>query len=582
MKSPTADDARAMSSAILKAQLSQNFHDLLSWASEPLKQRVHFLRTEDDSNLEELLGLWDHRHHFSSPPCSSFSTNTAKTPTTQKVLEFLQQQHGSPPCSRPSAVYQKQLDANTTQALVPLGDFTVQEFLMVALMSENDLSGLDPKWKYHGLVVISKQSLSKEGWRVITENESHRWPALGLSSYDSPQPCSTLHLTDEEDDDDDDYWGQYGEPDDVVKTVSSVGSAPTDTEVSNPHAEFRRTRLPETDGEAEGEDDYWHKYTDFQEEQHLAKLSEKQEQAHQNEGTMMTDSAYHETYSSELSSSSSPPSGPHIGNRRVLASLDIAKGGYTLKETSVDRLGHPDTSLTSPVDPLTLSMLLERLSKTTTMVVRDNRLGLSCCDDEEDNALGEEQGAFFVGNEEVEVEEEKDESLEELGLSTLAGSQSLSNESQKQEQQEQQEQDQQQQKEEIHCQQLLHEGDNNKHESQNLILHSSPQEITSDILNGLPNLIAESTSTVTTIASITPLDSPSPLSPLCRRTMTGSCCYTAEEDLEMPSFSAKSCILLPNEHRARILEALKNLVSEASSHGLNQRDLLVMLNECFS
>ena len=593
--------------------MCHNYFDLLSWASEPLKQRVHFLRSEDGVNLKELLGLWDTQQSWRHGP-SETST------TIEQIHEFLLLcKSGSSDSFNETTfpVCQRQVETNLQQALVPLGRITPQEYLSVALVAEGTLDKQDPNWKYHGLVLSQEHQLVTEGWRVMTETTSVMSPpARPLTLHGYPFGPSPIYEKDQEqmddDDDDDDYWQQYGEPEATSPSVTEPSSAPLG---------FRTTALssiiePEVDAE---EEEYWRKYAEHQEEQPPQPSStskDSDQQSDDGDGDIM-DSAY-ETYNSR-----SPSSFGSTEARRILvaASLD-SRVEFTNCKTEIvpPNNNQLDDGLACPVDPTTLSMLLKQLADTTTTVGQENCHG-RYYQDEDDNDEDRATVDFFVEEEDDDAEKSPEEfrpRAEDYSNNTAAscsrsvssGTQSLSTSTSQN--QEPMRQDQQPKD----CDEKG-KGDCYPQENENVAsfpcqqsepLHSPPTGATDDpasysssalsnIEDGIgmslaldksseslifPQLTTATNNTnihnttrpttSTTLANITPLDSPPSRSP--------SCATRLEHPRARDSDSEISGTLCSD--KVRILSALKVLVSEASSFGLDQQDLLCMLDECFS
>ncbi|KAF9296452.1 hypothetical protein BGZ74_010328 [Mortierella antarctica] len=279
MISPSADAARALTQAAVVALLCRRYHDLATWASEPLKQRIHFLAKADGSNLEDLY-IWDSPQHL----------------TRQQIFGFLHQ-HWSPdqlPLAPPEGaaaweaalVYRKRLDQETIQALVPIGhiasDPTNEDasLLAVVLYAEQDVQDQQDEstsggrkqgknglcWKYHNVVSIQQRDLATQRWELMSctchvpMNKS-----LAKTPIDTPQEEGK---EDDEDDSDDDYWGQYGDEDPLSG----------EEEASAQHSRKR------TEGEADedNEDEYWHKYSQQQEKEEAAETKRKMEQSSNN------------------------------------------------------------------------------------------------------------------------------------------------------------------------------------------------------------------------------------------------------------------------------------------------------------
>ncbi|KAG0035722.1 hypothetical protein BGZ81_000015 [Podila clonocystis] len=276
MISPSVHAARALTQAVVIALLCRRYHDLATWASEPLKQRIHFLAKADGSNLEELY-IWDSPQHL----------------MRQQIFDFLHQ-HWSPehlPLAPPEGaaaweatpVYRKRFDQETIQALVPIGriasDSTNEEtsILAVVLYAEQDVQDEDEStsvsriqgenglcWKYHNVISIRQSDLAAHQWELMSDI-CHAPMNKPLTK--SPNGTQEGRKEDE-DDSDDDYWGQYGDED----------SPSEGEEVSTQHSRKH------TEGEVDedDEDEYWHKYSQQQEKEEAAETKRKMEQSSSN------------------------------------------------------------------------------------------------------------------------------------------------------------------------------------------------------------------------------------------------------------------------------------------------------------
>ncbi|KAF9392303.1 hypothetical protein CPB97_002453 [Podila verticillata] len=273
MASPSANAARALTQAAVIALLCRRYHDLATWASDPLKQRIHFLAKADGSNLEDLY-IWDSQHL-----------------TRQQILDFLHQ-HWSPdhlPLAPPegsaswesATVYRKKFDQETTQALVPIGHITSTStneeasVLAAVLYAEQNVQDDDATsdtrkqgenglcWKYHNVVSIQQKDLAQ--WELM--NDICHVPINNKSLTKSPvDTVQEVEGKEVDDDSDDDYWGQYGDED-----------SPSDEEETSPQHSRKHTG-----GEGDDEDDedeYWRKYSLQQEKDEAAETKRKMEQS---------------------------------------------------------------------------------------------------------------------------------------------------------------------------------------------------------------------------------------------------------------------------------------------------------------
>ncbi|KAG0302969.1 hypothetical protein BGZ98_007075, partial [Dissophora globulifera] len=231
--------------AVILARLCGRYHDLASYASELLKQRIHFLANPDGSNLKELFiwGLPPSSASSTSPvhPASSTLspalTNTAATWTAVQMDEYLHQ-HWSPdqlPLNPPShttsweatPIYVKALDTESMHAMVPIGRVDGVT-LAVVLVSET-----------------TDTAPGSESVDHVNDNNDR--------------------LGEEEDDSDDDYWGQYGDSDEDHDSA-------VDKNDKEPVAAAAAAAADPND--TDDEESYWKKYAEQQEQQ------EEQERKH--------------------------------------------------------------------------------------------------------------------------------------------------------------------------------------------------------------------------------------------------------------------------------------------------------------
>ncbi|GJJ68925.1 hypothetical protein EMPS_01271 [Entomortierella parvispora] len=607
---PAIENARVKSRAILDAQLCQNYYDLLSWASEPLKQRVHFLRSADGANLKELLGLWD--------PQQSRHRDLQETssPTVEQIHQFLHQCTSGLSDSLSETtlpVYHRVIEAHLHHVLVPLGRFTPQEYLSVALVTEDTLDNQDADWKYHGLALSQEHRLVAEGWKLIPETTTATSSSPRLSPLQTHPPRPSLiygrrpeqiyENDDDEDDDDDDYWQQYGKP----EAASPSAIEPSSAALGFGATTSSLTVEQEVDAE---EEEYWRKYTEYQEEQQQpSTLKDSEQHSEEGDGDLM-DSAY-ETYSSK-----SPSSFGSIETRRILVATSIDNRAEHANNT-IDRncvVPNPlDDGLTCPVDPTTLTMLLEQLAGVATTVGQDNSRDcyyLDGDDDEDDNDIYQTTLRRTVGEFRPRKGNWSNNVVSACSRSVSLGTQSLSTStSQKQELVLKYQQSEgyhemndcyHQENAPIATEAQQEEGSFSCQQSEPLlspptIMDDDPASCSSSVPNVIKDGIGMSptldksheslvcsksttattataaTAATTTLESITPLDSPPQRSSPCVSESEFTSALTS--DSENPESRSSDMI--------RILRALKALVSEASSFGLDQQDLLAMLEECF-
>ncbi|KAG0259093.1 hypothetical protein BG011_002830 [Mortierella polycephala] len=278
--------------AVLLAQLCHRNHDLATYASEPLKQRIHFLARPDGSNLEELF-IWD------PPHSTSLSSLSSATPTPAWSFTQFQQfidKHWSAdhfPLNPPSnvqswdaaLVYYKVLDPETVQGMViigSLGDTSVAVVLAVEFKDETedrtDTEGIQshhpsmcqvPCWKYHNMTIVREAELEADGWtilqdRPITESVT---PIEGSVQDEESKVCGDSDApNDGEDGSDDDYWGQYGDAEDESTADETSGQEKTTKDRVGATGE-----KPQDDEEEE----YWRRYAEQQQAQEQSEQESK-------------------------------------------------------------------------------------------------------------------------------------------------------------------------------------------------------------------------------------------------------------------------------------------------------------------
>ncbi|KAF9102494.1 hypothetical protein BGX29_004543 [Mortierella sp. GBA35] len=305
MRIPSAEAARASTQAILLAYLCDRYHDLATYASEPLKQRVHFLTKPDGSNLKDLF-IWD-------TPLSARSFGGATPCWTPNQIQDYIHQHWSadqfplhPPIKNSSwesvDIYFKELDQETIQAMVPIG---VQDgvTLLVVLIAELDLGdnqdqdsssakGKKTVWRYHDMVAVMDTDWEKNDWTILLPEHHHPQepkPFDELTTETDPEADGEEKEDgSEEDDTDNDYWGQYGDAEDDESAADET------------NAKSKRNQDPSGAGATSeaplGEDDeeelYWRKYSEQQEEQEALERKKKmqeQPQSHQRQQQPLLD-----------------------------------------------------------------------------------------------------------------------------------------------------------------------------------------------------------------------------------------------------------------------------------------------------
>ncbi|KAF9183120.1 hypothetical protein BGZ51_004227 [Haplosporangium sp. Z 767] len=369
----------AHTQAVLRAHLCQRYHDLVAWASKPLKQRVQFLASNDNSNLKDLLILWE---NTTGEPVPS-------NPTTATIFKFLQEHWSAdqnpltPPSSSFSSsclnasswettpVFRKTLNMQSTQALVPIGQLNVSDMLCVILLAEQEDASVNVEtnhhhggarrtvWKYHTMTVVPESDLLLLQ-RMANSGENTQSGPVGQSpsTLFAPLPLSPGHQTqvqtfvqaqvqgypqqpikvdvdDLDEDSDDEYWGQYGDADEPsVEDTSSQDPVFVRRDITGPSS----MSLVEVEDSDDDEDEYWGKYGE----------QEAQDESDSSGGV-------------DDNSLSDQAGDESTGTRRVLAHLDTSEAMVA---------GHNMTApISSPgqVDSTTLAMMLERL------IVYENR-----------------------------------------------------------------------------------------------------------------------------------------------------------------------------------------------------------------
>ncbi|KAG0280911.1 hypothetical protein BGZ96_001373, partial [Linnemannia gamsii] len=288
--------------AILLAYLCDRYHDLASYASESLKQRVHFMAKPDGSNLKDLF-IWD-------TPLSTRSLGENAIPrwTPSQIQNYIHQHWSAdqfplhPPNNRSSwesvDVYYKELDQETVQAMVPIGvqrDGQDEITLLVVLTAELDsgdqdkdsskgalkAGGENTVWKYHDMVAVNETNWEQNAWAILLPKHhqlqepksSDKLAGTDNQQFDGDEEKESQG--DDEDDSDDDYWGQYGDAEDETAADETNSKSKHNQDPSGATSE-----MP-LDEDAE-EELYWRKYSEQQEEQdELERKKKMQEQPQQ-------------------------------------------------------------------------------------------------------------------------------------------------------------------------------------------------------------------------------------------------------------------------------------------------------------
>ncbi|KAF9983464.1 hypothetical protein BGZ75_005057 [Mortierella antarctica] len=289
MHTPSADAAHLLTQAVLLAWLCHRYHDLATYASEALKQRIHFLAKPDGSNLQDLF-IWD-------PPSSSTSSSSSSTScrwSSAQIQEYIQrhwcadQSPLNPPHPYSSwdavPVYCKELDQETLHAIVPIGqqqDHTTVVAVVLAVEAQHAPERGGDKasscWRYHNIVVIQESQLqASHGWYPFSD-----WMALKKDSLASNDSLASVEQEEQvngsetagDEDTDDDYWGQYNDSEDddsaaedTVNAATRVKS-PVMKEGEECDGDDKVKDKDKDKDEDEDEDEYWRKYAEQQEQQ---------------------------------------------------------------------------------------------------------------------------------------------------------------------------------------------------------------------------------------------------------------------------------------------------------------------------
>ncbi|KAF9173722.1 hypothetical protein BGX20_002291 [Mortierella sp. AD010] len=252
-----------MTQAVLFARLCDRYHDLASYASEPLKQRIHFLAKSDGSNIKELF-IWDLTPFNSLPSSSTGGIESATVWKPEQIEDYILQHWSAdqlpldPPNNvnswESTTVYYKALDPETVQAMVPIGQPDGVAIIAVVLLSEAGETLEDgPCWKYHNMAVLGLGDLQTNGWSILTDQLLHESEKVGGENSNNNDDDDNS----DDDDSDGDYWGQYGEEDESPSDENSSQNKPP------------KVSLDTADDTAheDDDDDYWKRYAEHQEKQ---------------------------------------------------------------------------------------------------------------------------------------------------------------------------------------------------------------------------------------------------------------------------------------------------------------------------
>ncbi|KAF9897812.1 hypothetical protein BX616_004939 [Lobosporangium transversale] len=326
--------------AVLYAHVCQRFHDLASYASEPVKQRIHFLTKPDGSNLKELF-VWD-LPFFSSTPVVTWSPSHFESFILQHWSA--DQSPLNPPDIAVSwettPVYHRILDSETVQAIIPIGsanqsggtsntsssardhghdhdhdrnadnDPPLLVFIVLTMEEIRDeeaatssLSKAPKKfiWRYHNMIVAKESNLKDSGWILLEEHDPQSTYTIFGSPYElhsstpdielqneGHQPRDKNDNNDSDNDDDDNYWGQYGDTEDESATEGeALRQGKTSLSKNTVDGASNTAREIHADGDDAEEEAYWKKYAEQQEKQETLerkrRLQQEQEQPQQHD-----------------------------------------------------------------------------------------------------------------------------------------------------------------------------------------------------------------------------------------------------------------------------------------------------------
>ncbi|KAG0046265.1 hypothetical protein BGZ83_008543 [Gryganskiella cystojenkinii] len=179
----------------------------------------------------------------------------------------------------------KELDQETIQAMVPIGQSTDGSILVMILSSELESENENsvkqiPRWKYHNMVAISESVLTstESDWRPFLENDQYLVPSPTMfvnaitpaGQEDEEQEERASELSDS----DDDYWGQYGDTEDEAAADEGLEGTTAKTQQPGNHLNEASTETPNGDEDDE-DDEYWRKYAEQQEEQEAEEKKKK-------------------------------------------------------------------------------------------------------------------------------------------------------------------------------------------------------------------------------------------------------------------------------------------------------------------
>ncbi|KAF9276779.1 hypothetical protein BGZ68_009764, partial [Mortierella alpina] len=279
--------------AVLLAWLCHRYHDLASYASESLKQRIHFLAKPDGSNLQDLF-IWDPPRSSSSSSSSTTTPLTALSWSSAQIQEYIHRHWSAdqsplnPPHPNSSwdsvPVFCKELDQETLHAMVLIGQQDHATVAVVLAVEEAESQAREGDkasscWRYHNIVVIQESELTADGWLPISEFIALQKPVAcdSLSTVEQEQVNGSDTAGDEEDSDDD-YWGQYNDSEDDSAAEENATTTATATVAKKNGGDDKDD--DDHKDEDEDEDEYWRKYAEQQEQQDRDERKKKMQDPH--------------------------------------------------------------------------------------------------------------------------------------------------------------------------------------------------------------------------------------------------------------------------------------------------------------
>ncbi|KAF9996719.1 hypothetical protein BGZ80_000255 [Entomortierella chlamydospora] len=331
MKTPSAESARALTQAVLFARLCDRYHDLASYASEPVKQRIHFLAKSDGSNLKELF-IWDLAPFNSLLSTSTGGIEPATVWKPEQIEDYILQHWSAdqlpldPPNNvnswESTTVYYKSLDPETVQAIVPIGQPDGVAIIAVVLLLEAGETLEDgPCWKYHNMAVLGLGDLQTNGWSILTDQLLHKNEKVSGGNNNNNDDDDDS----DDDDSDGDYWGQYGEEDESPSDENSSQNKP-------PKVSFDTAN---DTAHEDDDEDYWKRYAEQQEKQEEIERKRNFQQQQQQQQQQLL----HDIEPQDLVSGMAPQ---NSDLQKVLASLPSIGSSAGISTSSTNPLGQVD------------------------------------------------------------------------------------------------------------------------------------------------------------------------------------------------------------------------------------------------